>query len=765
MELLAPAGSLAAFEAALEQGADAIYVGAPGCNARALSRDFTLDEIEAMIREAHARGRRLYVAMNSLVREDEIKEILETLSCFSQMGPDALIIQDLGLFHLARTWFPELCLHASTLMSVHNSLAARELVRLGFARVVLARELTIEEMAAIHRATGAELEVFVHGAMCFSYSGLCLFSSLHGGKSSLRGQCVQPCRRGYQYQNRRGRPGTGQKGGYLFSMHDLCGIDFLPELRAAGVRSLKIEGRMKSASYVANTVAAYRMALDSLDAPEDEQEKMLQEAHQLLDQAMARRRGSGFLLSDRPPAAISPEISGSSGTFAGKARITELGRDRFGLELTLTTPLTVGDRLRLLLEPAGKQHSFTLRSLFVRGRKQKKAAPGERVSLALPNQLRGHLAGQAQALLFKVDVGGRITMERSARRKWSAGRGQRREPDKKLVDSALRTLFPNRSAPGRQPRQRGQGRTTGRGGQGRFTVLLARLTDLRQRLPVRPAQVILPLDGENMKLLARQKGKKGQVRLCWLLPPVIQEKDLAWYQRQVDGLLRKGYRRFMLGHVSQLGLFREQNLEGGTRLELSGYYTLNVLNSAAVRLLGRLGLSSLLFSIETDRDNLVAALAHIGAAGQVKRRGRHQPERIPRVGMYVHGRPPLFTSRLDSKYFRYQDRIISPRQEEYTLEQRHGLTLARSTIPFSLLSWQEELTRLGIAFQLVDLSGGPVKREMTLLRNLLGGKTPHPARRNNKGDESRSHQARSGPGGHTKRGMRVLTGNYRTGLA
>ncbi|MCI5116237.1 MAG: U32 family peptidase [Candidatus Electrothrix sp. AX1] len=238
MELLAPAGSFPAFEAALEAGADAVYVGAPGFNARALSRDFSFAEIGSMIRQAHKEGVKLYIAMNSLVKEAELPAALEALSCFESLRPDALIIQDLGLLYLARTWFPNLPLHASTLMSVHNSVVAEEFTRVGFERVVLARELTIEEIAAIHQKTKAELEVFIHGAMCFSYSGLCLFSSLHGGKSSLRGQCVQPCRRHYSWQragsqhkgnkegNKEGNKGTrkkptGSSAGYLFSMNDL----------------------------------------------------------------------------------------------------------------------------------------------------------------------------------------------------------------------------------------------------------------------------------------------------------------------------------------------------------------------------------------------------------------------------------------------------------------------------------------------------------------------------------------------------------------
>lgn len=200
MELLAPAGSFPAFEAALEAKADAIYVGAPGFNARALSRDFTFAEIGSMIEQAHRSGVKVYIAMNSLVKEAELPAALDALSCFESLRPDALIVQDIGLLHLSRTYFPNLPLHASTLLSVHNSVAAAELTKLGCSRVVLAREMTIEEIAAVHRQTKAEIEVFVHGAMCFSYSGLCLFSSLHGGKSSLRGQCVQPCRRRYAWQ-------------------------------------------------------------------------------------------------------------------------------------------------------------------------------------------------------------------------------------------------------------------------------------------------------------------------------------------------------------------------------------------------------------------------------------------------------------------------------------------------------------------------------------------------------------------------------------
>jgi len=197
MELLAPAGTLPAFEAALEEGADAVYIGAPGLNARALARDFTFAEIAAMTGYAHAQGKKVYVAMNSLVKENEIRLALETLSMLASIGPDALIIQDLGILYLVHRFFPALKVHASTLMTVNTAMAAEYLKGLGFERIVLARELSLEEIQTIHRRTDVPLEIFIHGAMCFSYSGLCRFSSLHGGRSSLRGQCVQPCRRRY----------------------------------------------------------------------------------------------------------------------------------------------------------------------------------------------------------------------------------------------------------------------------------------------------------------------------------------------------------------------------------------------------------------------------------------------------------------------------------------------------------------------------------------------------------------------------------------
>ena len=737
MELLAPAGSFSAFEAALEAGADAVYVGAPGCNARALSRDFTFVEIGSMIRQAHRQGVRLYIAMNSLVKEEELPRVVEALSCFEELRPDALIIQDLGLLYLAGNWFPTLCLHASTLMSVHNSVAARELTSLGFKRVVLARELTIAEMAAIYRKTGAEIEVFVHGAMCFSYSGLCMFSSLHGGKSSLRGQCVQPCRRHYSWRKSGKSGGGGKKkssAGYLFSMNDLCAIDVLPDLRAAGVACLKIEGRMKSARYVANTVAAYRMALDSLDAPEKEQEHILRRAHRLLDEAMARKRTTGYLLAAQPGEAITPQQSGNSGLLLGRVKglyqeRTRDGKNRLRLQLVLMAPVSQGDRLRLHDENSGERKSFTLHFLQVNKQRKKTAGAGQTVEIFFAADLRGMGGRNFYGSLFKVDVGSRISGERTSRQRSRKLAHGKVFPDRRKVEQILDQIHWKKGVPERRrPAKRRTANTrrpASRHSHGKepvWWVVLAHVADLRQRLPVRAARIVVPLNRDNMRDLAAVKKnmKKGHGRIVWRLPAVLHEADLDWYGAQLGKLVASGYRLFELGHCSQYGLFSDLQRDNRRtpELQLYGQYSFNIMNSAALQAAQSLGFQAVLFSLESEGATVAAAAAHFKR--QYGRKRTKQSSRM-QIGLYVYGRPPLFTARLDGKHFRYQQQFISPKQEAFSLENRDGLTLARSTLPFSLLRWQEEIAAMDVDYLLLDLSGGPIRQEITTAGTLVAG--------------------------------------------
>lgn len=256
MELLAPAGSIDALRAAVENGADAVYLGGKSYSARASAANFSPEELQAALDYCHIRGVRVYVTVNTLLREEELGGALTYLADLYRWGVDAAIVQDLGLIHRARREVPGLELHGSTQMTIHNTQDFRVIERLGITRVVLARELGVAAIREIQRQTSVELEVFIHGALCLCYSGQCLMSSLIGGRSGNRGQCAQPCRQPYTIN------GLGVPGEYVLSPKDLSLISHLDALREAGVASLKIEGRLKSPDYVGVVVRTYRAALD-----------------------------------------------------------------------------------------------------------------------------------------------------------------------------------------------------------------------------------------------------------------------------------------------------------------------------------------------------------------------------------------------------------------------------------------------------------------------------------------------------------------------
>ncbi|OQB16050.1 MAG: putative protease YhbU precursor [Firmicutes bacterium ADurb.Bin193] len=253
-ELLAPAGDRDALLAAVEAGADAVYLAGKRFGARALAKNFTDAEIEWAVDYCHLRGVKVYITVNTLISDRELSEALKFIAFINDIGADGVIIQDLGVALLAREVAPELSLHASTQATVYDSAGAVYFEKLGFRRVVLARELTAQKIKEITSSVNIETEIFVHGAMCTSYSGQCLASSMIGGRSGNRGVCAGPCRLSYKIGNRKG---------FLLSIKDLCLIRHLDTIRQTGARSLKIEGRMKGADYVKTVVSIYRKYMDS----------------------------------------------------------------------------------------------------------------------------------------------------------------------------------------------------------------------------------------------------------------------------------------------------------------------------------------------------------------------------------------------------------------------------------------------------------------------------------------------------------------------
>ena len=278
-ELLAPAGGFDAALAAFQYGADAVYLGLSHFSARAEADNLTPDRLRLLL--AYARAfcppKRIYVTVNTLVEDAELPHLIETLDALDALGPDGVIVQDLGMARLIRDHFPRLALHASTQMAVHNTAGAIALRELGFTRVVLARELTLDEIRRIVRDADVEIEVFVHGALCYSVSGLCLFSSHMSGRSGNRGRCAYCCREafsapdpGLQTSDRRTST-SDNRPAFPFSMRDLALAPLLDAVAATGVQSLKIEGRMKSPLYVACVTDYYRRKLDGTLSPDAEQ--------------------------------------------------------------------------------------------------------------------------------------------------------------------------------------------------------------------------------------------------------------------------------------------------------------------------------------------------------------------------------------------------------------------------------------------------------------------------------------------------------------
>jgi len=255
-ELLAPAGSLEILKGVIESGADAVYVGGSMFGARAYANNFTEEELLEAIDFAHLRGVKVYLTVNTLIKNSEFSKLYDYLLPYYKRGLDAVIVQDIGVVKAIHEYFPSMEIHTSTQMTVTGADGVRFLSQFGVTRVVMAREVSLAEMKCIHEETGMELEAFVHGALCYSYSGQCLFSSILGGRSGNRGRCAQPCRLPYTVE--------GKKDEYILSLKDMCGIKALDKLHDAGVYSLKIEGRMKQLEYACGVVKYYRSYIDSM---------------------------------------------------------------------------------------------------------------------------------------------------------------------------------------------------------------------------------------------------------------------------------------------------------------------------------------------------------------------------------------------------------------------------------------------------------------------------------------------------------------------
>ncbi|MDG6243929.1 MAG: DUF3656 domain-containing protein [Methanolobus sp.] len=372
-ELLAPAGNMESLVAAVENGADAVYLGIRDFSARAYAGNFGIEELSDVLDFAHLRGVKVYVTMNTLIKDSEIKKALDIMYTLDELGADAIIVQDMGLLELARIKVPSLPIHASTQMTTHNTEGVRFLKNMGVKRIVLARELSLEGIAEIKTKTDAEIEVFVHGALCICYSGQCLMSSMIGGRSGNRGYCAQPCRK--QYNLRKDGKQVETDGSYLLSPKDLNTSDILPELIKTGMDSFKIEGRMKRPEYVAGVVRIYRRLIDRF-AGDPNNYFVTEEEKENLEQLFNRGFTTGYLKADPAGELMSRQRPHNQGIVIGE--VTGFNNKLNRMEITLTRELEVGDGIGF---EDSRDCGTIIRGIYIGNRLEKKAGTGDIITI------------------------------------------------------------------------------------------------------------------------------------------------------------------------------------------------------------------------------------------------------------------------------------------------------------------------------------------------------------------------------------------------
>jgi len=514
VELLAPAGTPESLDAAIGEGADAVYLGLRSFNARMRSSNFAFNQFEAALETCHKHSKKIYVTVNTVFEQREADRMYQLLQYLSRVGPDGVIVQDLGVVQMARDYFPGLRLHASTQMNVASAKGANYLSREGFKRVVLARELSLEEIKAVRAGTNLEIEVFVHGALCVSASGLCLFSSYLGGKSANRGNCAQACRRFYT---------TETQSGYFFSPNDLELIDFVPELVESGVDSFKIEGRMKSAEYVGTVVAAYRHMLDNWRI---DKERALVKAKAILQSDFARAKTTFNFSGAMATGFIRPEQSGGTGIGLGKIREVRGFEDGRWVLLDTYPGIAEGDSVRV--HRADDTGRVTLR---VHGVKDSPKGMFLRLDAELFQNDEVYLV-QTKSMSRRYKPVLPKDLDRFRR---FPSRDQAPKPDyPKLERSELTSLHDGMYA------------------------LVGRVQDLHVLLAVRPEKAMILFDKKNAEGMRKHEKElpfKKDSLILWL-DPYFPEADAQWLQTEVDYWIARGQKIFVANNVAHLGMLR-----------------------------------------------------------------------------------------------------------------------------------------------------------------------------------------------------------------
>lgn len=574
-ELLAPAGNPEALDAAVNEGADAVYLGLKSFNARLRSTNFAWSQFEAALDSMHHRGKKVFVTVNTVLQENETERMYRFLAYLDRMGPDALIVQDFGVLNLARTHFPKLRIHASTQMNIACARAANAMSRSGVSRVVLARELGLEEVREIKERSSCELEVFVHGALCVSESGLCLFSSFLGGKSANRGMCAQACRRLYNAEE-----SGGKRQGYFFSPNDLQLIDRIPDLVQAGVSSFKIEGRMKSADYVGTVVSAYRYVLDNWEA---DKKGAIETAKRILANDFARSKTRYWYDSAKAENVLNPDQAGGTGIYLGKIdRVKSEDDGHYALLKGGSYEPDVGDSVRLHKKDDSGRESHKLKEIRNEG------------SFRWIDIPAGFGNGDSVYLIQTKSMSKRYShVLPHDMSKFRTQPGGEKLPPLKLE-------LPVHPNGGTQHHNRQPDFPEG------IYVQVSAIEDLYTILADRPVRAIIELSKETIPaLLGIGEGSQearplpfSKKELIISVDPWLPQASEDGLSTTFDALIENGYSNFIVNNPAHIGMLRNRGLK-----LIAGPW-LYTFNRWAVEWLNQQDIYSLVTPLENSKDNL-----------------------------------------------------------------------------------------------------------------------------------------------------------------
>ena len=540
MELLAPAGGYEALIAAVQSGADAVYMGFGAFNARRSAKNFTDEEFASAVDYCHLRGVRVFLTLNTLLTDRELDKVADTLRKASAMGVDAVLVQDWGLLTLARETVPDLPIHASTQMSLFTSGGARWAERLGMERVVLARELSRDDIANVCRSCGAEIEVFVHGALCMCYSGQCTMSALIGQRSGNRGACAQPCRLPYGVNS----PCRNQ---FPLSLKDANLSAYLQELESMGVACLKLEGRMKRPEYVAVITAIYRRLLDEKRGPTAEESRALEQAFSRsgFTDGYYRHRKGPAMFGTRPENAPEPKE-----LFSEARKLYESGEHK---QIDLSLRATIWADEASTLTASDGVHTVTVTGPVpetARDRALTAADAAERL------QKTGGTVFRCKAAEVSVGEGLMLTA--------AAINGLRRDALEALA--AARTAVPQRRS---LPTPALPEQETFSPAAPKLTCSIARLDQLTETLANGAEMIYIPIE-----LLPGLTDYRGRAKLCAVLPRVWRDGDEAGFRKILETTPTLS--------AASIGNAGHMVITEGLPLEKRGDFGLNVFNSRAV---------------------------------------------------------------------------------------------------------------------------------------------------------------------------------------